>query len=931
MEGTFVALDLETTGPDPLKDKIIEVGMVKIVDGKETETYHSMINPGVRLPLKIKRLTGISEEMLVEKPGIEDVIHEISSFIDNYPIIGHNVEFDKNFISTAMGRSLNPIPNTAFDTVELARIIMPDAPNHRLATLCSLLNIEIPVQHRALEDARAAANLAVELVDRLYDLELPVFMDLVNMLEKANSHWYPLVQQIAHKRSREFSTRKITSFSGLKPPPQQFYELLLHDEKNNKSPEPIKEDEINQYLGSDGLLGKVIPDFEHRPQQLAMARAVASAMNEGVYLLAEAGTGTGKSMAYLLPAVLWAKKNNQKIVISTHTINLQEQLLNKDVPLLQSLPGMDFRVCLVKGRSNYLCLRRWYSILKTKDCTPGEAVFYSQILVWLTKTYTGDRSELNFRREDYEYWKNICAESDGCLGRKCVHYRRMCFVQRARRQAENADIIIANHSVVLSNVNVENKLLPHYKVLIIDEAHHLEDTATRQLGTEVTRIGVLQWLNSVAKVYRKMPAKLNPAENQERWQESISELKKMHREVHEAAEIFFAMLADHLDSIKKGSEQSRIVLRLKSNPGLSNMQVEIENLVQRINKLSAYIQDAAADIETLMGEETDLAQEALLVAEAGLALAADISFACDCNNDKTVHWIEGEANDYGYRHISLFAAPVKAGELLHQLLYSEKNCVIFASATLTVEGSFNHYMERSGLDYVHPDKLKTLQVDSPFTYDRQSMVYVVNDLPDPNDDDYINSLSDVIKEIAAYFKGRTLVLFTSHKVLKSVYWQVKPGLEEQDILLLGHDIDGGRTRLVEEFKENEKAVLFGAASFWEGLDIPGDALSCVVLVKLPFLPPEIPVVEARMEALARDRKNGFLHFSLPEAVIKFKQGFGRLVRTSRDRGAVVILDKRVIYKRYGHKFLSSLPVSTYTRGSRQQLVEYLKKWNYQVE
>lgn len=929
-----MALDLETTGTDPQKDKIIEVGMVKLVDGVETASYHSLVNPGMRLPVKVKRLTGITDEMLLEAPGIEEILPEVIEFIGDNPLLGHNVQFDRNFISAAMGRSLaNPINNVIYDTVELARIVLPNAANHRLETLCKLCAVDLPVKHRALEDARGAAFLAVELVHRLSMFEIPLLLDLITLLEKSHSPWFTVIQQVGQRKAKEFSNRRIATITGLRPPKEELV-FQYRNRQGEDGFQPVDENEVSSYLGQDGLLSKVIKNYEYRPQQLAMARAVTRSLNNGHYLLSEAGTGTGKSMAYLLPSVLWAKKNRQKVVLSTHTINLQEQLCHKDVPLLQSLSGMNFKACLVKGRSNFLCLRRWYAALGDKNINSKEAGFYARILVWLTLTDTGDRSELNFYGDDFELWKNVCAESDGCLGKKCRYFRRMCFVNRLKRRAEQADIIIANHSLVFSDIAVESRVLPAYKVLVIDEAHHLEDAATKHLGTEVNRAGVARWLTRVSKITARLAELPAPGE-QGQWLENMAGLKELQYKVREAAEIFFAGISHFLAAKKQNPEQTRCTVRLKKGTDFSSMQVEIENLVQRINSLSEHLQKTAAEIEGQMIDgESEVAREAALVAEAGLVLAADISFTCDCNSDITVHWIEGEVNEEGAGHISIHAVPVKVGELLHSTLYSEKNCVIFTSATLTVDGSFDHFIERSGLNLLKPDKLKTLRVDSPFAYDRQSLLYVLNDLPAPGtvpEEEYLQSLAEVIGEIAAVSGGRTLVLFTAHKVLKKVYYCLKPQLEEQDILLLGHDIDGGRTRLVEEFKESERAVLFGAASFWEGLDIPGRALSCVVLVKLPFWPPNVPVVEARLEALAKENKDGFRHFSLPEAVIKFKQGFGRLIRTGYDRGAVIILDKRIVNKRYGQKFLNSLPVSSHMRGNKIKMLNNIKNWLYKVE
>lgn len=923
MYGTFVSIDLETTGANPQTDKIIEVGLIKLEDGQITQSYQTLVNPQQKLPVKIKRLTQLDDDILRDKPTIGEVLPEIIDFIGMHPLIGHNVAFDHGFLSMASGQ---PINNTLYDTLDLARIVLPNATNHRLGTLCKLLNIEQPQQHRALDDARGTALLAVDLVQRLTLLELPLLRDLTMLLEIHQSPWHNTVQKLLTQRAKQFSNSKISSITGLRPVQDDFKDFLS-SEQPSEHINPLDEQAVVACLGKDGLLSEIIDRYEHRPQQLAMAKAVTDSLNKGLYMLAEAGTGTGKSMAYLVPAALWAQKNQRRVVISTHTINLQEQLWEKDVPLLQSLQEFNFKAALVKGRGNYLCLRRWYGEIKaTGNIKPREAGFYARILLWLTKTETGDRSELNLSWLDADLWSNICAESEGCLGKRCGFFYRLCFVNRMRRKAEQADVIIVNHSLVLSDIKTENRVLPPYKVLIFDEAHHLEHTATEHLGTLVTKSSLLRWLSAVTKIINKLSEGVASSPHAY-WHEKIMTVKAQPYHVREAEQVFFELLSNFLLQ-RTGTGAGKLTLRLREECNLKHLETEIENLVQRMKVLSNSLANIASDIEGFtLDEENEQARELAMLAEQGLSLATDIEFVCRGDSKEHVYWLEGQVSDHGYINISLHAVPIEVGMLLHSLLYTHKDSVIFTSATLTVDGSFAHFKRRSGVELVKPERLKKIRVDSPFYYDTQSLLYVLNDLPEQravSEQDYLQAMAEVIGDLAVVCQGRTLVLFTAHRVLREVYHRLKPAMEEQDILLLGHDIDGSRSKLVEEFKSSQRAVLFGAASFWEGLDVPGNALSCVVLVKLPFWPPNVPVVEARTEALREHKLDGFLHFSLPEAVIKFKQGFGRLIRTKYDRGVVVVLDKRIIDKRYGQKFLNSLPVSTYSQGNKNSLLDQVR-------
>ncbi len=925
MNGTYIGLDLETTGTDPQKDKIIEVGLAKLVDGEITETFHSLVNPGVKLPLKIKRLTGLDDQMLQDAPRITELIPKIVSFIGHYPIIGHNVNFDVSFLLNADSELEKHLHlNVLYDTLDLAQIVLPNAANHRLNTLCAVCGIELSTYHRALSDAIASAQLAVALIRRLQSFEMPLLGNLLNLLMMAKSPWYDV---LARSVTKEFADRKIGNKTGLRPLPEQRESVPKIKIAAKEQLQQISEEELNGFFGKDGLLSQAIERYEYRPQQLEMAFAVAAVINEGGYLLAEAGTGTGKSIAYLLPAVIWAQHNRQRVVISTHTINLQEQLWNKDIPLLQSLPGMDFTAALVKGRNNYICLRRWQAALDNPNISSREAVFYARILVWLTVTETGDRNELNCSWHDLDLWNNLCAESDSCLGRGCGYFSSYCFVNRVKRQAEQANVIIANHSLVFSDISAENRVLPPYNVLVMDEAHHLEDTATEYLGTHFNRRMLLRWLSRVAKLTNKINM-LKPLDDRELWDDTVKNIKELQLKVREAAEAFFTLLENYLERNATAFENKRSTARLALG-SLNDAQPEIENLVGRINNLSGKLQLIAEKIASQsFDRESEAARELMLTAEAGYSLATDISFICACDNSNTVYWLEREQGDKGYSDVSLHAVPVEVGPLLYLLLYQNKESIIFTSATLTVNGSFNHFIERSGLKLVKPEQLKTLLVDSPFCYDEQTMLSIINDLPEPQTggEEYFNALAEVIADIVSITQGQTLVLFTAHNTLREVYFRLKPVLEEQDILLLGHDIDGNRTRLLEEFKENKRSVLFGASSFWEGVDIPGQSLSCVILVKLPFSPPNVPIVEARVEALEKANKNGFVNFSLPDAVIRFKQGFGRLIRTKYDRGIVVVLDKRIINKRYGRSFLCSLPVNTHLRGEKQVILNKIKRW-----
>jgi ATP-dependent DNA helicase DinG len=927
----YVVCDLETTGLDPEKDEIIEVGLVRLEMGSIAGTFHSLVRPGRLLPVKIKRLTGLGDQELCSSPTIDLVLPEVIGFIGDSPVVGHNVSFDAGFLSAALGGCL---PNPLYDTRELARFVLPGTSSYRLESLCTFLGIEMPVQHRALDDAVATARLFLVLMEKLNEFDLNVLTQLNDFLSKANSNWAPVMSDLVKKKLSRFPDQKLFFYP---------FQVMEEPESGKSRTAPgTNEDGTGVELEQEKVLtfmegiSSCLPGYERRPQQEAMAVEVTGALNKGQYLLVEAGTGVGKSMAYLIPAVLWSLLKRQRVMVSTHTINLQEQLWFKDIPLLQQLLNQPFRVALVKGRQNYLCLRRWFSMTDS-DFTPEEAALFARILTWLTVTRTGDRSELNLIGQENEWWYLVCADADGCLGSRCRWFQRACFVIRARREAEEADLIITNHSLLFSDLRVENRVLPAYGPLIIDEAHHLEDSATLHLGCQVSRGAFNRWFGMTGKNLVKLAEIVPPAGDLLRWNNTMAEVKEAVALTTEACRTFFTMLTEILirTSPDNGEGYSKITFRL--NPLLLSRISEwavlsdyyaglvnyFDNLTGALHKLRELLELWAISEESWEGLAFDLTQ----VIKAGLQVIEDLGFIFNCRDDGYVYWVE--TGSLQQESTVLLAAPVAVGDLLYEQLFKNKECIIFTSATLTIDGSFEHYLERTGLSRLSPEKLVSVRLDSPFSYEKQALLCIARDLPLPGavpEEEYLDALAAALKDLIGAVRGKTMVLFTSHRTLREVYGRLKPALEEMDICLLGHNIDGGRSRLLEEFRTTERTILFGAASFWEGVDIQGESLQCVIIVKLPFWSPGIPVVEARLEELARQDRDGFFSLSLPQAVIRFKQGFGRLIRSRQDRGIVVVLDRRLVEKKYGRHFLNSLPLRSHVRGDTGMISRKVAEW-----
>lgn len=930
MDRNYVVCDLETTGLDPMSDRIIEVGMVRIRQGEIVDKYHTMVNPGIPLPLKIKRITGIDDADLADAPAIAEVISDVVDYIGNDAIVGHNISFDLGFLAAAHGLPLN---NPHYDTVELARLLLPDAVSYRLESLCSRLEIDTGGSHRALNDAMATAKLLVMLLRKLQDLDLGILIQLNKLLGEAHSEWNGPASELIKELLKKFPDRKISRVSYLRS--------IV--EKENQYPRSVRgpsageklileQEDVVSLLKEGGPMAHVLPAYEYRPQQEAMVCEVTRALNESKFLLMEAGTGVGKSIAYLLPLILWSIKNKERVLVATHTINLQEQLWLKDIPMLTEIIKEPFHAALAKGRQNYICLRRWFGVLDSPH-QPDEAAFFARVLLWLGVTETGDKSELNTSPVESDIWLTICGETEGCLGARCI-YQKECFVSRARRNAENADLIITNHSLLFSDIKAENRVLPAFGPLVIDEAHHIEESATTHLGIQFNKKSFNRWLWIAGRELARLSEKAPPADGA-KWFQLLKAAQETRLELLEAARLFFEHLYDTVSGSAADNEYAYSSISLRLPFAGDSYDVFLENgrrCVRLLRNFAGDIKACAGLMEIwALSEEAwaGLLRDTASLSLAGETLAGDLHFILENIDTGFVYWADLEVSSRANRNCSLNAAPVDVGSLLFNSLFKNKESVVMTSATLTVSEGFDHIIERTGLNYLSEERLLKARFDSPFSYERQAMLCINRDLPaqgSVNDDIYLEKLENALYKLIVTAGGRTLVLFTSHRILREAYRRLKPLLEIHDICLLGHGIDGSRSRLLEEFKGDGKTALFGSLSFWEGIDVPGDALTCVIIVKLPFASPSVPVIEARLEDLSSRGKDGFKLLSVPQAVIRFKQGFGRLIRSSSDRGCVVVLDGRILNKSYGRQFLISLPVRRHLRGGLDFIAKKVAEW-----
>lgn len=640
---------------------------------------------------------------------------------------------------------------------------------------------------------------------------------------------------------------------------------------------------LNDVLGAGGLLAQKLPGYEERDAQRQMAEAVADAFEHDGRVIIEAATGTGKTLAYLAPAILSRKRT----IVSTATKNLQEQIYFKDIPFLQELLPQAFRAVYLKGRQNYLCLWQYDAfraepLFRRKE----DAHYWPAIEKWAQDTQSGDRGEIDDLPDEYPTWGDLSIGADACLGRECA-YHADCFVMKARARAADADVIVVNHHLFFADLalrtTTEAELLPPYEAVIFDEAHHLEQTASSYFGVQVSNYRYLDVIADARRFAKKEG-------------ELTLEIRRATTDAKDSANGFFALIGAIIEA-RPGRETRLESSVLFDGPRKDELATAFRQLEIRTMELSTSIQAA-----------TKLGEIGRRLVDRIDALASEASLLVERLGDDLVYVVEQRG-----RGVFLNAYPVDLSPIFEKLLFDTARTQVFTSATLTTDGNFQYYMKRMGL----PASTEQLLLEPVFDYMEQAMLYVPSDLPDPSDPRFVEKLAPTMLRLIELCEGRAFLLFTSYRNMREAVRLLAPKIAHT-VLVQG---DRSRKALLEDFRSDTHSVLFATSSFWEGVDVQGDALSLVVIDKLPFASPTDPVLKARLAHVESSGGNAFRDVQVPSAAIALKQGFGRLIRHREDTGIIAIMDGRLLRKSYGKRFLKSLP-----RARRSQDIDMVERW-----
>ena len=947
MYDSVVAIAIETTGPDAYVDEIIDVAAAACTGGEIVARFSEQIRPRATLSPGVIKLTGLTPKSLKNARTADRVLADFLDFLadENALCICHDAARVRTFLRRA---TKDRFDAALLDTLDLARICLPMLAAHNLDALREHLGLDASGERRPAADCDTTIRLFERLLDGALDLPLPLLTEIRRLLGRRRSD--PLrdfirgVEEQVKKRKLPASAMNLDNLFVAERPPRSRRNL-----PGPQTYKPLDVDAVAGMFGPDGPFAESIGAYEHREGQVSMARGVAEALNGSQHLLAEAGTGIGKSLAYLVPAALWATTNNTPVVVSTNTKNLQSQLFEKDLPLIRDVLDVPFKAALIKGRRNYLCVRKLLYLLRHADLELDrkERARMAGVLAWAACTQSGDVSECVVLQQPgcAELGAKVTSAVEECPGYNCG-FRERCFLYRVRRRSLAADVIVANHSVVFAEMDplVVSPVLPPYVHLVFDEAHNIESAATSYFTTEISQWRVQYALGRLWRAGRRATGTglvpsifmqigsrkfTGQADVQELALKQCEQIIDAVRRVDPLVGPFFDALVRFLDN-GGGKDCKRVYHDRK--PGFlwepitaakEALVAGLANVMRPAEALSETLQLTTPD---QLPDQVDFVHQLGAAVEWLKDLVHETEFVLAAEGENYVFWVDRAPPRRGGARA--WAAPVSVGHILLDQVYNRKASVIFTSATLSVCGSTGFLKKRLGVDLIDGERLLEMDAGTPFDYPNQCMVMVPTFLPEPGDrsGDYAAELGVLLAEIFRRTRGRAMALFTSYDMLRRTTGVLEEEMLGDGTQILAQGISGSRENITDVFKRDVRSVLMGTHSFWEGVDLVGETLSCLVVARLPFAVFTDPVVQARCEQIEADGGDSFLGYSVPSAVIRFRQGFGRLIRHRTDRGIVIVTDRRVVARRYGEWFRNSLPAAVEAYRDREEFLDVVEEF-----
>ena len=917
----FIAFDFETTGLQVETDRAIEVAAIMFKDGKPAEKFVTLINPQIPISDLIADITGITNEMVTEAPLEKEIIDDLFEFLGDYPIVAHNTPFDLSFLR-AMAERHNKdfIERKCYDTLTLSRAFLFFQPTHNLSAVSEYFNLSSEGAHRAEKDTENCGEVFIELVHEVASYNLDLISNIITFLNPFEVHNKDLFINIGNLLTKKGNLKTSVVTSELAKP--QNKNIFFHDAKTN-----INSTNSVDVFGENGLLNQTFDSYELRPNQINFSEYVDNILSgQGGIGVIEAGTGLGKSMAYLYPAIKYSHDNSNEnpIVLSCYTKHLQDQLFNNDLPTLTKAIDTSIKAVLLKGRNNYLCKTRLRWLINSSDkmLSGEEAMNLLPVLVWLEHTSTGDLDECPGFSNGFTYrlMGLIQSEQGFCTSSICAKHDG-CFFGPLRKVAYQSNLIVVNHALLISDAQSKSKIddsmgfLPENNAVIIDEAHNLPKAAYHQLTLSFDHRSLNYILDRIDPKHNhsvRWNNKLRTiAAIHSKFEISRSTLSGLVEEGRDLIKIFFdKMTSNAYHHFDPNSKYSTKLIIDDLNEHFTPLEKELNELKSALHSLRNHIRKLREDLLDIDETREDFIELHQLFdrSEGSLSDILILTESITSNQNKEyVYWYEGNFRTIsGATQLILTVnmAPIQPGIELANSIFKSIDFCILTSATLRTKLSFDYFLNRVGLDSVEFDDVSSTVYESPFSYNDQVTYfqYAGNDSQRPD------IIAKTILHCHRKFNKRMMVLFTSRAQLDNTSQLLRQLSHKADLPIFAQKRQTSRMGLIRGMKQVKNGILLGTNAFWEGVDLPGDLLEVLMIIKMPFDVPTEPTVKAYGKMIEERGGNSFMDYALPESVIRFRQGFGRLIRTTYDEGIFIVMDDRIINKRYGISFSESIPV-----------------------